>query len=132
MTAPWAAFSPSVARSCRAGSRECARGTSASYRRRSSGHASSPYSPTSSATAEIARRRWRLVLASIAFAACAPVTLVGLPFAFLTLAARPRAPLQWATALVVGLPSPALLAAGGHDLLAGLGRPYAVIVSAAF
>ncbi len=72
------------------------------------------------------------MLASIAFAVWAPVTLVGLPFACLTLAARPRAPAQWATALLVGLASAALLVAGEHDLLAGLVRAYVVIVSAAF
>jgi hypothetical protein len=78
------------------------------------------------------RRPWRLVLASLAFAAAAPPSLLGLPLAGLILAARPRAPAQWATALLVGVSSAALLVAGGHDLVTGVLRAYVVLVSAAF
>src|SRR5690348_14506426 len=50
MIARWAGFSPSAARSCRAGFRGCARGTSASSRPPSSGRASWPCCPTSRGT----------------------------------------------------------------------------------
>ena len=78
------------------------------------------------------RARWRLVLATVAFAAWAPPSLAGLPFAGLMLAARPRTATQWGTALVVGVPSVVLLLIGPGDPVSALARAYTVLVCAAF
>ncbi len=78
------------------------------------------------------RRLWRLLLASLAFAASAPPSLVGLPFAGLMLAARPRAAREWALVAGAGIPGAMLLVVGAHGLLDGLLGAYVVFVSAAF
>jgi predicted membrane protein DUF2232 len=79
-----------------------------------------------------ARGRWRLIAGTVAFAAWAPPSLVGLPFAALTLWARPRAPAEWLAGGAVGLASVALLVSPAGDLLTGLVRAYIVLVTAAF
>src|SRR5437879_13167473 len=79
-----------------------------------------------------APRPWRLVAGTVAFAAWAPPSLVGLPFAALMLATRPRARAEWLPALVVGATSLALLVAPAGDLLTGLVRAYVVLATAAF
>src|SRR5256886_11639994 len=66
------------------------------------------------------QRPWRLVAGTVAFAAWAPPSLVGLPFAALMLATRPRARAEWLPALVVGVTSIALLGAPAGGLLTGL------------
>ena len=78
------------------------------------------------------RRLWRLLLASVAFAASAPPSLVGLPFAGLMLATRPRAAREWALVAGAGIPGAMLLVVGAHRLLDGLLGAYVVFVSAAF
>src|SRR5256886_6606394 len=78
------------------------------------------------------QRPWRLVAGTVAFAAWAPPSLVGLPFAALMLAARPRARAEWLPALVVGVTSIALLVAPAGDLLTGLARAYIGLATAAF
>src|SRR3989454_3395808 len=77
-------------------------------------------------------RPWRLVAGTVAFAAWAPPSLVGLPFAALMLATRPRARAEWLPALAVGVTSIALLVAPAGDLLTGLVRAYIVLATAAF
>src|SRR2546428_117518 len=77
-------------------------------------------------------RPWRLVAGTVAFAAWAPRSLVGLPFAALMLATRPRAGAEWLPALAVGVTSIALLVAPAGDLLTGLVRAYIVLATAAF
>jgi predicted membrane protein DUF2232 len=81
---------------------------------------------------EPARGRWSLIAGTVAFTAWAPPSLVGLPFAALTLAARPRAPAEWLAGGAVGLASVALLVSPAGDLLTGLVRAYIVLVTAAF
>src|SRR2546426_8368272 len=78
-----------------------------------------------------APRPWRLVAGTVAFAAWAPPSLVGLPFAALMLATRPRARAEWLPALAVGVTSIALLVAPAGDLLTGLVRAYIVLAPAA-
>ena len=78
------------------------------------------------------RRPWGLVVGTVAFAAWAPPSLVGLPFAALMLATRPRARAEWLPAFVVGATSLALLVAPAGDLLTGLVRAYVVLATAAF
>ena len=78
------------------------------------------------------QRPWRLVAGTVAFAAWAPPSLVGLPFAALMLATRPRARAEWLPALAVGVTSIALLVAPAGDLLTGLVRAYIVLATAAF
>ena len=56
-----------------------------------------------------ARPPWRLVFSTVAFVLWAPPSFVGLPLAALMLAARPRGAAQWGAALLVGVPSAALL-----------------------
>src|SRR5437879_12431156 len=79
-----------------------------------------------------APRPWRLVAGTVAFAAWAPPSLVGLPFAALMLATRPRARAVWLPALAVGVTSIALLVAPAGGRLAGLVRAYLVLATAAF
>src|SRR5439155_84355 len=81
-------------------------------------------------TAADVRRPWGLVVGTVAFAAWAPPSLVGLPFAALMLATRPRARAEWLPALVVGATSLALLVAPAGDLLTGLVRAYVVLATA--
>lgn len=76
--------------------------------------------------------RWRLVLGVIAFAALAPPSLVGLPFAALMLASRPKSAAEWGPALAVGAVSVALLLAPAEGMLTALLRAYVVLVTAAF
>src|SRR2546430_7266862 len=78
------------------------------------------------------QRPWRLVAGTVGFAGWAPPSLVGLPFAALMLATRPRARAEWLPALVVGVASIALLVAPAGDLLTGLVRAYIVLATAAF
>ena len=78
------------------------------------------------------RRRWRLLLATGAFATWAPVSFVGLPFAGLMVAARPRARAQWWLTALVGVPSLAVLFSPEHDILTALFRTYVILVSGAF
>ena len=62
----------------------------------------------------------------------APASLVGLPFAALLVAARPRTPREWlATSLALGLAVASLLAPAA-GLLDGLIRAWIVLVSIAF
>src|SRR2546426_7075414 len=61
------------------------------------------------------QRPWRLVAGTVAFAAWAPPSLVGLPFAALMLATPPRARAEGLPALLVGVTSlPPLLAPPGR------------------
>lgn len=76
--------------------------------------------------------RWRLIVGTMVFVAWAPASLVGLPFAGLLLAARPRTAGEWRAAGAVGLASLVLLGLPGGDLLTGFVRAYTVLVSAAF
>src|SRR5712691_1830830 len=76
--------------------------------------------------------RWRLILGTIAFAAWAPPSLVGLPLAGLLLAARPRSAAERGAALAVGLSSAGLLLVRAGDLLTGFVHAYIVLVAAAF
>jgi len=78
------------------------------------------------------RPRWRLVLASVAFAAWAPPSLLGLPFASLAFASGPRTQRERAVALAVGVASLVLLLAGDRGILDGFLGAYVVLVSAAF
>jgi hypothetical protein len=82
---------------------------------------------------ERARTNWRLVLGSVAFAFWAPPSFVGLPLAALMLAARPRGGTQWGAALVVGVPSVALLLLMARgDIVGGAAHAYIVLVAATF
>ncbi len=75
--------------------------------------------------------RWRLVLGTLVFALWAP-SLVGLPFAALTLATRPRSAAVRVTALVVGAVSFAVLLLPPAGLLEGFVSAYVVLLTAAF
>ncbi len=77
-------------------------------------------------------RPWRLILGTIAFTAWAPPSLLGLPFAGLMVAARPRSRVEWGVALAVGLAGVGLLLLPANDLLTGAVRAYVVLVTAAF
>ncbi len=80
----------------------------------------------------LTRGRWRLILGVAAFAVWAPPSLVGLPFAALMVASRPKAATEWGAAGLVGAPSVALLLLPAGDLLTALVRAYVVLVTAAF
>jgi hypothetical protein len=82
---------------------------------------------------ERVRTNWRLVLGSVAFALWAPPSFVGLPLAALMLAARPRGGAQWGAALLVGLPSVALLLLMARgDIVSAAAHAYIVLVAATF
>ncbi|MGH7569789.1 MAG: DUF2232 domain-containing protein [Gemmatimonadales bacterium] len=68
----------------------------------------------------------------LAFALWAPPSLVGLPFAALIVASRPRTAGEWVAALLVGAPSVGLLILPAGGMLAALVRTYVVLVTAAF
>lgn len=75
---------------------------------------------------------WRLVAGVAAFLVWAPPSLVGLPFAALVVASRPRALREWLAALLAGVPSIALLLVPATGLLEALIRAYVVLLTAAF
>lgn len=76
--------------------------------------------------------RWRLAAGVIAFAVWAPPSLVGLPFAALIAASRPRSASAWLPALLVGAPSAGLLLLPADGMLTALVRAYVVLVTASF
>ena len=78
------------------------------------------------------RTSWRLVLGTVGFALCAPLSFVGLPLAALILAARPRGAAQWGAAFLVGVPSVALLFTARGDLVSAAAHAYIVLVAAIF
>lgn len=78
------------------------------------------------------RINWRLVLSTMAFALWAPLSFVGLPLAALILAAPPRGAAQWGVALLVGVPSVALLFTARGDLVSAAAHAYIVLVAATF
>jgi hypothetical protein len=82
---------------------------------------------------ERARTNWRLVLSTVAFALWAPPSFVGLPLAALMLAARPRGAAQWGAAVLVGVPSVALLLLMARgDIVSAAAHAYIVLVAATF
>jgi hypothetical protein len=74
---------------------------------------------------------WRLIVGTIAFAAWASPSLVGLPLAALSLVARPRTAREWSVALAAGGPSLALLLLPASDALTEFARAYTVLLTAA-
>ncbi len=76
--------------------------------------------------------RWRLALGVLAFAVLAPISLVGLPFAGLLVAARPRTKGEWLAALLAGGGSGALLLTPASGLLDAFTRAWTVLVTVAF
>jgi len=78
-----------------------------------------------------ARAPWRLIVGTIAFAACASPSLVGLPVAALSLVAQPRTTREWGVALAAGGPSLAVLLLPASDVLTQFVRAYTVLVAAA-
>ncbi len=74
---------------------------------------------------------WRLIVGTIAFAAWAPPSLVGLPLAALSLLAQPRTARGWGVALAAGGPSLAELLLPASDALTEFVRAYTLLVTAA-
>jgi hypothetical protein len=81
---------------------------------------------------ERAGTSWRLVFSTLAFALWAPPSFVGLPFAALMLAARPRTAVEWRAALLAGVPSVGLLLVARGSFVTGAAHAYLVLVVAAF
>jgi hypothetical protein len=77
-------------------------------------------------------RRWRVALGVLAFAAVAPVSLLGLPFAALLLAAHPTTRREWLAAGLAGGLSVALLLTPEAGLRDAVTRAWIVLVSVAF
>lgn len=77
-------------------------------------------------------RRWRLAVGVLAFATVAPVSLLGLPFAALVVAARPTTRREWLVAALAGGVSVALLATPETGLRDAVTRAWIVLVSVAF
>jgi len=76
--------------------------------------------------------RWRLTLATVAFAVWAPLSFAGLPFAALMLAAHPGRGPERRMAALVGIPSIALVAVSSGSLLGAAAHAYVVLFTAAF
>jgi hypothetical protein len=76
--------------------------------------------------------RWRLILATVAFAVWAPLSFVGLPFTALMLAAQSGRGAERRIALLVGVPSVALVALSSGSLMGAAAHAYAVLFTAAF
>lgn len=76
--------------------------------------------------------RWRLILGLAAYSVWAPPALVGLPFAALLVASRPKRAAEWGVAAVAGVASATLLLQPTGDLLTAVARAYIVLVTAAF
>jgi len=74
---------------------------------------------------------WRLIVGTIAFAAWASPSLVGLPVAALSLLAQPRTARGWGVALAAGGPSLAELLLPASDALTEFVRAYTLLVTAA-
>ncbi len=74
----------------------------------------------------------RLTVASAAYAIWAPPSLAGLPLAGLLLLGPARSRRDWGLALMIGVPSLALLATPDGDVLSALLRAYVVLAAAAF
>jgi hypothetical protein len=79
------------------------------------------------------RTNWRLVISTGVFVLWAPPSFVGLPLAALMVAARPRGRAQWGAALLVGIPSVALLLLSAQgNLVSAAAHAYIVLVAATF
>src|SRR5437870_145958 len=74
---------------------------------------------------------WRLIVGTIAFAAWASPSPVGLPLAALSLLAQPRTARGWGVALAAGGPSLAELLLPASDALTEFVRAYTLLVTAA-
>ncbi|HEX4601417.1 MAG TPA: hypothetical protein VH116_08490 [Gemmatimonadales bacterium] len=77
-------------------------------------------------------RRWRVAFGVLAFAAVAPLSLLGLPFAALLVAARPTTRREWLAAALAGGVSVALLVTPETGLRDAVTRAWIVLVSVAF
>jgi hypothetical protein len=81
----------------------------------------------------LTRSDWRLAVSTGVFALWAPLSFVGLPLAALMIAARPRGTRQWGAALLVGIPSVALLLLSARgDIVSAAAHAYIVLVAATF
>ncbi|HEX4628168.1 MAG TPA: hypothetical protein VH137_05190 [Gemmatimonadales bacterium] len=77
-------------------------------------------------------RRWRWAFGVLVFAAVAPLSLFGLPFAALLIAARPTTRREWLAAALAGGVSIALLVTPETGLRDAVTRAWIVLVSVAF